>query len=124
MARNKFGAVKTTIDGFTFDSAAEAERYAELKILQAAGEIAGLELQPIYELQPRFKHGKKIIRPITYRADFRYVVTETGQTVVEDVKGIETEVFKIKSKMLLHVHGVEVRLHRRKRSSTRPPRRR
>jgi hypothetical protein len=48
--RNKYGATKTTIDGITFDSKKEAQRYCELRLLQKAGEITHLELQPAFRL--------------------------------------------------------------------------
>lgn len=120
---SKYHARKTSVDGIQFDSDAESRRYSELVLLERAGEITDLELQPVFVLQPSFKvkttvltpEGRKrtktrTVRAITYRADFRYTEADTGQVVVEDVKGVETEVFKIKAKMLLHVHGIEIRL--------------
>ena len=100
---------KTDVDGITFDSAAEARRYRELLLLQSAGEIADLKVQPEWVLQPSFKRGKRTIRAIKYRADFSYTEVSTGLAIVEDVKGIETAVFQIKAKMLLYVHHIEVR---------------
>lgn len=108
-AENKYFARKTTVDEIEFDSDAEARRYRELCLLERAGEITDLEMQVPYELQPRFKAGRRVIRPITYIADFRYTDTRTGAQVVEDVKGVETEVFRIKAKMMLYVHGITVR---------------
>jgi hypothetical protein len=108
-AENKYSARKTTVDGIEFDSDAEARRYRELCLLERAGEITDLEMQVPYELQPRHKAGRRVIRPITYIADFRYTDTRTGEVVVEDVKGVETEVFRIKAKMMLYVHGITVR---------------
>lgn len=97
----KYKAKKTVFDGITFDSQKEAMRYGELKLLERAGEISDLELQPKYVLQEGFrdKDGKKHIA-ITYKADFKYV--EKGKEIVEDAKGFETEVFKIKLKLLLY----------------------
>lgn len=116
----KYGERKTEVDGITFDSDAEARRYRELILLQAAGEIRDIEIQPKWVLQPSFKRGKRTTRAITYRADFRYTEVATGEVVVEDVKGMETEVFKIKAKMLLYHHDIEVKRvrmsARRKRS--------
>ena len=116
----KYGERKTEMDGITFDSAAEARRYRELLLVQSAGEITDLKVQPEWVLQPSFKHGKRTIRAIKYRADFSYTEVSTGELVVEDVKGIETAVFQIKAKMLLYVHNIEVRRvrmsARRKRS--------
>jgi hypothetical protein len=93
----KYRNRKTTIDGITFDSKGEANRYCELKLLQRAGEISNLTLQPKYILQESFKKGKKTHRAITYIADFQY--QENGKTIVEDFKGVETEVFRIKKKL-------------------------
>ncbi len=93
----KYHNRKTTVNGVTFDSAAEARRYGELRLLERAGVIEGLKLQPKYELQPKFKRGKRTIRAITYAADFAY--TEDGKTVAEDVKGVKTEAFKLKAKL-------------------------
>lgn len=98
--RNKFGARKTQIDGFTFDSAAEASRYQELKLREQAGEITDLKLQPEYLLQSEFKDREgKTHRAIHYRADFSY--TEQGRRIVEDYKGFETEIFRVKQKLFL-----------------------
>ena len=92
---NKYGAHKTTIDGHTFDSAREAERYCELKVMAKAGVIKHLEF---FECK-----GKKY-RPIIYKADFAYT-DEHGEYVVEDVKGMETDVFKLKRKMFIKKYG-------------------
>lgn len=97
---SKYHARKTAVDGIVFDSKKEAARYCELKLLEAAGKIGRLELQPCFELQPGYVHNGKKIRPIEYRADFRYITD--GCEVVEDVKGLKTEVYKLKKKMLLY----------------------
>ena len=102
MTYNKYRNVKTTIDGIKFDSKAEARRYTELKLLEKAGEITDLKLQPRFILQHSFKHKGKTIRAITYMADFQY--SENGKEIVEDVKGVETAVFKIKKKMFLNIY--------------------
>lgn len=82
---------------YVFDSAKEAKRYKELKLLEQAGEINNLELQPHFLLQESFRKNDKTYRKIEYVADFKY--TENGKTIVEDVKGLQTEVFKIKHKL-------------------------
>ena len=104
--RGKYNARKTTLDGRTFDSAAEARAYAQLQIMQANGEISDLRLQPKFELQPSFTdaHGKRQ-RAITYTADFAYM--QDGVMVVIDVKGgkaTQTQVFRVKWKMLQYKH--------------------
>lgn len=86
--------------GYRFDSKAEAQRYIELALLVRAGEITALELQPEYELIPKHKRDGKTVRAMKYKADFRYV-DSNGDTVIEDVKGMKTQVYKLKKKLLL-----------------------
>lgn len=105
----KYRNRKTVIDGYRFDSMREAARYQELRLLERAGVISELELQPKYTLQPGFTREGKKHRAITYTADFRYR-DERGATIVEDVKGVQTQVFRMKRKMLLYVHGIDVLL--------------
>lgn len=93
----KYGNRKTIIDGIKFDSKAEAERYKELRIMERAGIITDLKCQPKFQLIPTFVKDGKTFRGITYIADFRY--TQDGRTVVEDVKGYKTEVYKLKRKL-------------------------
>lgn len=98
--RSKYGSSKTELDGITFDSRREANRYAELKMMERGKAISGLQLQPVFELQEAFVDNKgKKRRAITYKADFLYI--EDGKTIVEDVKGMQTDVFKLKMKMFL-----------------------
>lgn len=96
----KYGSRKTEVDGILFDSRREASRYSELKMLEQGKVITGLQLQPEFELQAGFRDSKGVWRrPITYKADFLYI--EEGKVIVEDVKGMQTDVFKIKMKMFL-----------------------
>lgn len=95
--QNKYKNKKTQVDMYVFDSAKEAKRYIELKLLERAGEISNLELQPRFLLQESFKKNGKTYRKIDYVADFKYI--EKGKTIVEDVKGLQTDVFKIKHKL-------------------------
>ena len=97
--RSKYGSEKTEVDGILFDSRKEAKRYKELKLMQAAGEIKKLRLQPEFELIPRYKKGGHVIRRTVYRADFEYY-DQAGRRIVEDVKGYKTEVYRLKKKML------------------------
>lgn len=102
---NKYRNCKTVLDGICFDSKREAERYAELNILLKAGEIKDLILQPKFELQGKFRCRDKNYPAITYKADFQYTEAATGKIVVEDVKGMETETFKLKKKLFLRKFG-------------------
>lgn len=96
--RHKYNAQPTIIDGIRFDSKKEARRYVELNQMQAQGLIHDLALQPRFELLEAFtdKTGKRH-RAINYTADFEY--REGDNIVIEDVKGVETAVFKIKRKL-------------------------
>ncbi len=104
----KYHAKKTELDGITFDSRKEAQRYAELRLLERSGAIHNLRRQVRYELIPaQKKDGKTIERACHYIADFVY--EENGKTVVEDVKGYRTKEYVLKRKLMLQVHGIEVR---------------
>lgn len=101
--RSKYNARPTTIDGIRFDSRAEARRYEELVLLEKAGKIDEIDVHPHYELQAAFtdQWGRKH-RAIHYIADFEYtelVAPDYIVTVVEDVKGFRTAVFRIKEKL-------------------------
>lgn len=102
----KYHAKKTVVDGITFDSKKEAERYKELKLLERAGQIHGLELQRTFELIPSFKMEGKTIRGVSYRADFCYY--DGARYVVEDVKGYKTDVYKLKAKLFAYRYGFQI----------------
>jgi hypothetical protein len=103
---NKYHAVKTKIDGITFDSMKEAVRYQELKLLEKAGIITELELQVPYTLIPTQKISGKTYRKAVYKADFRY--KENNRIVVEDVKGMKTAVYKLKKLLMYEKYGIEI----------------
>ena len=104
--RNKYGNRKKQIDGYTFDSTKEANRYMELKFLLATHKIRDLELQKPFVLQESFR-GKdgKWVRDIRYIADFYYFDNEKDEWVIEDVKSSATKdnaVYKLKKKMMAY----------------------
>ena len=108
----KYKNSKIDYDGIKFDSKKEAERYAELKILEKAGEIKNLQLQRPFELIPRQKiDGKVVERACKYIADFVYQERIPGgwKLVVEDTKGFRTEAYKIKRKLMLQKYGIQIR---------------
>ena len=94
---SKYGNKKVQIDRYVFDSQLEGRRYRELALLERVGEIKNLRLQVPFLLQESFKKNGKTYRKIEYIADFVY--EEKGQTIVEDTKGMKTDVFKIKQKL-------------------------
>lgn len=107
MARRKYNNRKVMVDGYKFDSMKEAERYKELKLLERAGRIKDLELQPKFELLPTIRTDKETLRKVSYYADFKY--EQDGETVVEDVKGFKTDVYKLKKRIFLLKYGKEYR---------------
>jgi hypothetical protein len=92
--KHKYNARRKTVDGITFASCREAERYIELKACEQAGLISGLTLQPEYVLQA----AQNGMRAIKYRADFKYSSSE-GTLCIEDVKGFRTPVYQLKAKL-------------------------
>lgn len=106
---SKYRNRKVTVDGMTFDSNREAKRWQELRTLEWAGLISDLQRQVSFPLIPsqKGKDGKVLERSLKYIADFVY--TQCGETVVEDVKGVKTEAYKIKRKLMLWIHGIRIR---------------
>lgn len=103
----KYGNIKTVVDGIVFDSKKEAKRYGELKLLEKAGKIYLLVLQPEYIIAaPCVINGRKMAAR-KYRADFSYI--QDGKEIVEDVKGAPlTEVYKLKRHLMMSIHGITI----------------
>lgn len=110
---SKYKNRKITIDGITFDSKKEYNRYCELKLLERAGEISNLQRQVKFTLIPAQYYNGKCIRATSYIADFTYFDYGTNELVVEDVKGYKQgqayALFTMKRKMMLYMHGIMVR---------------
>lgn len=106
MRRNKFGAKKTTIEGITFDSKWESRRWQELRLLEKAGEITGLQRQVPFDIIVNGHHV------CTYRADFCYSLTSTGERVVADAKSPATITpeFRLKAKLMEATFGIVVQI--------------
>jgi len=95
---NKYQNQKTEVDGITFASQMEANRYIELKLLEQADTIDSLKLQPEFQISQGWvnpKSGEKI-RSRFYVGDFMYHDKMFERVVVEDVKGMETPEFRLK----------------------------
>lgn len=104
---SKYRNKKVKVDGILFDSIHEGSRYKELKLLERAGKIQNLRLQVKFQLIPAQRDAQgKYIRPVYYVADFVY--SDSRGVVVEDAKGYKTDVYKLKKKLLLHVHHLEI----------------
>lgn len=107
---SKYGNTKVVLDGITFDSKKEANRWAELKLLERAGQIKYLRRQVTFELIPaQRENGKVVERACSYIADFVY--EENGKMVVEDAKSpaTRTDVYIVKRKLMLLQYGVRIK---------------
>jgi Protein of unknown function (DUF1064) len=102
MMQSKYHNKRTEYNNIWFDSLRELARYKELLLLEKAGVLRKLELQPKYEL---LVNDQKIG---CYYGDFRYEVVATGESVTEDVKGFRTAVYQLKKKLVKALYGVEI----------------
>ena len=110
--KSKYGNRKLKApDGQVFDSVKEFHRWGVLRLLERAGKISDLKRQVKYVLIPaqRDESGKLLEREMSYVADFQYIDNGLGMVVVEDVKGYKTEVYRLKKKLLLWVHGIRIK---------------
>lgn len=122
--KSKYGSRKITVDGVTYDSVKEYRRFKELSLLERAGAIQNLQRQVKYVLIPAqrefcneiykkgrkkgfFKPGKLLENECSYIADFVYI--QNGKIIVEDTKGFRTKDYIIKRKLMLWVHGIQIR---------------
>ena len=111
--KSKYKNKPVSVDNIRFASLREAQRYKELTLIQKAGKIENLRLQVPYELIPAQYaevDGKKkcIERSVKYLADFMYYDKEKNEWIVEDAKGVRTEVYKLKRKLMLSVYGIQI----------------
>lgn len=99
--RHKYNAVATELDGLRFDSKAEARRYADLKLLQRAGEVVFFLRQVPFDLPGGVK----------YRVDY-CIFWADGRVTFEDVKGMTTPMFTLKKKQVEALYPVEIEVVR------------
>ena len=106
---SKYGNRKTTVDGITFDSKHEAMRWIELRYLERIKQIRDLQRQVPFELIPaQRENGKVVERAVKYVADFVYY-DHDGNLVVEDAKGMKTDAYKLKKKMMRCFKGIAIK---------------
>jgi hypothetical protein len=98
--KSKYKAQPVEHDGIRFASKKEGKRYLELKLLERAGQITRLELQPRFDL---IINGKNCG---FYKADFRYF--QNGKRITEDCKGMRTPLYALKSKIVSALYNVEI----------------
>lgn len=119
LKRAKYRNSKVTIGNDTYDSMKEYKRYLDLLALEKTGEIKELQRQVKYILIPAQREpdtigkrggihkGKLLEKEVAYFADFVYT-DSSGETIVEDTKGIRTKDYIIKRKMMLFFHKIRI----------------
>ena len=103
--KSKYGNKKTEYNGILFDSKKEAEYCATLDILKKASKKE--DRVTSYERQVPFQitlNKKKICK---YFADFKVLYAD-GREEIVDVKGVKTDVYKIKKKLVEAQFGVKI----------------
>ena len=105
--RSKYGAKPVVIDGIRWASSKQARRYEALRELQKHGFVRNLQWEKTF---PLLVNGIKVC---SYRADFIYEERQQGESiwhsVVEDVKGYKTDVYRIKAKLMKAIHGITIK---------------
>ena len=78
--------------------------------MERAGLVRELRSQVRFELVPGVRiDGEKRARPaMRYTADFVYV-DESGATVVEDAKGMQTKDYRMRKHLMKAVHNISVK---------------
>ena len=106
--QNKYRNKKVVYDDIKFDSIKEKNYYITLKYLEKAGIIKDLELQKEYILIDKFTLNGKIYRKTSYFADFTYFNTKDNKIHIVDTKGVKTDVYKLKKKMMAYKYNIEI----------------
>ena len=109
MKKHKYKAIKTIVDGITFDSKKEAEYFSKLRLLLRAIKISDLKMQvPFCWLEKHCYDGKEIEFKRKYIADFVYYDVELKKTIIVDVKGYKTAEYKKKKKIVEQIFSIKI----------------
>lgn len=108
--KSKYNNKITELDGIKFHSRKESVRYTQLKLYEKGGLISDLRLQVPYELIPKLVINGKTERAIKYVADFVYYDTVHKVEICEDVKGMITDVFKLKYRLMKLQYGIDIKI--------------
>lgn len=104
---SKYNNRKIRVGGELFDSKREYNRWCELRLLERSGIICNLQRQVKFRLIDSQKTPERTERPCDYIADFVYY--ENGNRIVEDCKGMRTDVYKIKRKLMLERYNISIK---------------
>lgn len=105
---SKYNNRKIRVGGEVFDSKREYNRWCELRLLERSGKICNLQRQVKFRLIDSQKTPERTERPCDYIADFVYYEND-GSRVVEDCKGMRTDVYKIKRKLMLEKYNILIK---------------
>ena len=114
----------TFVDGIRFQSKGEADRYTDLRLMEKAGYISELSLQPKFPIVINNKPvkirsaGCPNGRAVSYYADFRYKDSK-GVDVVEDFKGMDLPISRLKRALVESIYGIQVLVTKRPSRGTR-----
>lgn len=110
MKKSKFNARKTACNycDKPHDSKKEAFRCNELHRMQGAGLIRDLQTQVRIQLLPAEKYSQADCRmcnekSLSYIADFKYTECSSGCVIIEDVKGMQTDLYRAKRKIVKYM---------------------
>jgi hypothetical protein len=113
--KGKYNNKKVMIEGKKFESIGEGNRYLYLKGLQQSGKISKLETQVVFEITPKQINHRhhvpsvcsrgKTIQAKNYKADFVYLRHSDMRFVINDFKGVCTQVYKDKIKDIINIYG-------------------
>jgi hypothetical protein len=110
---NKYGAVPVVVDGIRFDSTKESRRYRDLVLLERAGAIRDLVLQPSFPIQvvALWRPGGEIVTVGRFTADFQYRDVATDEIVYEDTKtpATKTTAYRLRKRLVEAIYGVTIR---------------
>lgn len=104
--RGKYGAIKTEVDGIIFHSKRESEYYRQYKILEKAGKLDNLKLQPVF---PIIINDQKICKVIL---DFSFRELPGGKVRFIDCKGLDTAISRLKRKLVEALYNIKVEIVR------------
>lgn len=99
---SKYRNEPVVVDGMRFDSKLEAQHYGRLKLAQSVGALK-------FERQVNFDLTVNGVKVATYRADFVVTFAQDGRTEVQDCKGMLTPEYRLKKKLMLACHGIQIR---------------
>lgn len=105
--QSKYKNKKAKYKNIEFDSMKEMSWYIKYELMEKSGSIKDLQRQVKFELQPSFKLNGKTIRAINYYADITYIGKDNKLHVI-DIKGMRTEVYKLKKKMMAYKYNIEI----------------